>query len=297
MNNFIATIMPISRYLSQKIAFFVLTNWFLVSCTLVYQTDAMPAATTSTFIPTLILLSTPEVTSHTLDTGWSLLQPGLEKRLINVYSNQNQLTESVHILRLNQNLFRLDIAYDEKPKDLEDWQGETKAVIVVNGGYFRMENDKYFPDGLIIVNGKTIGSSYDNFAGMLAINRKGAELRWLTNKPYNSNEGLLAALQSFPILVKPGGKLGFPEQYEDNLKARRTVIGQDKDGNILLIVASKGYFTLHQLSTYLTESDLNLDIAINLDGGPSSGVVVENNPQASVSAQTQLPIVILAFAR
>jgi hypothetical protein len=131
---------------------------------------------------------------------------------------------------------------------------------------------------------------------MLAINEGGAELRWLAEKPYRPDEPLLAALQSFPVLVKPGGQLGFPAEYEDNIQARRTVIGQDWEGRILFIVAPRGTFTLHQLSVYLTESDLNLYVAINLDGGPSTGILVAH-PQEVVASQTSLPFVILAYAR
>jgi len=123
-----------------------------------------------------------------------------------------------------------------------------------------------------------------------------AELRWLAQKPYEAGEPLRAGLQSFPMLVKPGGELGFPEQFEDNLPARRTVIGQDRAGRILLMVAPRGYFTLHRLSLYLTGSDLELDIAINLDGGPSSGILVAN-PLEAIPSQTLLPIVILVHAR
>jgi exopolysaccharide biosynthesis protein len=74
------------------------------------------------------------------------------------------------------------------------------------------------------------------------------------------------------------------------------VIGQDKNGRILFIVAPRGYFTLHQLSAYLTESDLNLDIAINLDGGGSTGLYVAN-PREIISSDRPLPFVILVYAR
>jgi exopolysaccharide biosynthesis protein len=166
----------------------------------------------------------------------------------------------------------------------------------VNGGFFRVENEKYIPNGLTIVNGQSFGNSYESFAGMLAINDQRAELRWLAAKSYDPNEQLRAALQSFPVLVRPGGELGFPEQYEDHVQARRTVIGQDRNGQILFIIAPRGYFTLHQLSVYLAESDLNLDIAINLDGGPSTGILVAN-PQEVVGSQTALPLVILVYPR
>jgi Exopolysaccharide biosynthesis protein related to N-acetylglucosamine-1-phosphodiester alpha-N-acetylglucosaminidase len=256
----------------------------------------MPTATAlPTWTPTL--LPTPEVTPALSDTGWVLLPSGLEKRLISIYDTEKQVAEVLHIFRLNQSLFRLAVSYSEIPKTLDEWQSETNAVLAINGGYFRVENETYIPNGLTIADGKSFGNSYDNFAGMLAITERGAEIRWLADKPYNPNEELLGAVQSFPLLVKPGGKLGFPIQYEDNVQARRTVIGQDKNGNILLMITPKGYFTLHQLSVYLSTSDLNLDIAVNLDGGPSTGVVLKNDSQESIPAPSPLPVVILVYPR
>jgi exopolysaccharide biosynthesis protein len=131
---------------------------------------------------------------------------------------------------------------------------------------------------------------------MLAITENRAELRWLVEQPYNSYEALRAALQAFPILVKPGGKLGFGPERENHVQARRTVIAQDKNGRLLLMVAPQGYFTLHQLSRYLTESDLNLDIAINLDGGGSTGILVAE-PRELISPTRPIPFVILVYPR
>ncbi len=160
-----------------------------------------------------------------------------------------------------------------------------------------LTSERYFPDGLTIVNGKASGRSFTRVrrhAGDRSKSR--AELRWLVQKPYNSCEPLHAALQSFPILVQPGGELGFPAERDNHARARRTVIAQDRDGRILFIIAPEGYFTLHQLSVYLTESDLNLDIALNLDGGGSTGILVAN-PREIISPRTLLPFVILVYAR
>ena len=249
-------------------------------------------------VPTLAHRQTIHLCSQDTvpDTGWSMLQPGLERRVIQICSNQNQQVESVYIWRLDQKYLRLDVAYDKTPKSLETWQRETNALMVVNGGYYSVEDERYYPDGLTIVNGTTFGQSFNGYGGMLAIHDSWAELRWLVQKPYNSLESLQAALQSFPILVRPGGQLGFGPERENNVSARRTVIGQDKDGRILFVVAPQGYFTLHRLSVYLTESDLNLDIAINLDGGGSTGILVAN-PSELISSDRSLPFVILVHPR
>jgi uncharacterized protein YigE (DUF2233 family) len=248
-----------------------------------------------TFVPTGKPTISPSA-STLPDADWTLLQPGLERRVILIYNDQNQRVESVYIWRLDQKYFRMEVAFDETPRPLETWQRETDALMVVNAGYYSVEDERYFPDGLTIVNGNASGHSFIGFGGMLAIQDSRAELRWLVEKPYNASEPLQAALQSFPLLVQPGGKLGFGAERENHVSARRTVIGQDKKGRILFILAPQGYFTLHQLSVYLTESDLNLDIAVNLDGGGSTGILVAN-PREIIPSDRSLPFVILVYAR
>ena len=249
-----------------------------------------PARFTSA--PTLTLPPTPDPIP---EAGWSLIRPGLEQRTDRIYDDLNQQVEALHIWRLDQNYFRLDVAYDTTPKSLETWQRDTNALMVVNGGFYSIDNERYFPDGLTIVDGQASGRSF-NSGGMLVIDGFRAKLRWLLEEPYSSNEPLQAGLQSFPILVQPGGGLGFSAERDSNVSARRTVIGQDKAGRILFMVAPLGYFTLHQLSAYLTESNLNLDIALNLDGGGSTGILV-TSPYEIISPTRPLPFVILVYAR
>ena len=292
--------MPMSKRISRILHLFLLVVLIGTCSSTMYYINkesgvASAVPPTAIFTPTLVpsLSSTVETIP---DTGWSLLEPGLERRLIRIYDEQNQPVESIYIWRLDQKYFRMDVAFDERPKTLETWQKETNAALVLNGGYFSIENERYFPNGLTIFKGETFGKSFDGFGGMLAINKYRAELRWLVEKPYDSYEPLQAALQSFPMLVKPGGELGFGAEREDNARARRTAIGQDKNGRILFIVAPQGYFTLHQLSVYLTESDLNLDIAVNLDGGGSTGILVAD-PREIIHSKVLLPFVILVYPR
>jgi hypothetical protein len=284
------------------------TGLLLLSCLFAgcgMQPDSPPAGTLAARTPTStkFVTSPPEKTPETAtptivwwnnasaDTGWETLRLGLERRKILFQDAAFQTLEELLILRVDPRYFSLNVGYDPQGKTLEEWQSGTGTAAVVNGGYFRRENELYLPDGLIIAGGKTIGLSYGSFAGMLAIGKTATELRWLADQPYDPREPLRAAIQSFPVLIKPDGRIGFPAENEDHIQARRTVVGQDHAGRILFLVASVGAFTLHQLSVYLHDSDLDLKIAMNLDGGPSSGVLIEN-PREIIPAQYALPIVI-----
>lgn len=253
-----------------------------------------PAATD----PALILPTNeplPTATPPIPDTGWQELQTGLSQRTINLTAADDGVAETVFIVRIDPQYFGFDVAYEPGGgKSLERWQQETGAVVVVNGGYFTPERQA---TGLIISSGEASGTSYGSFSGMLAIQEGGwPELRWLAQTPYVNGEALQAGLQSFPILVKPGKELGFPAEQEDGRRARRTVIGQDQSGQIYLIVTPRGNFTLHQLSRFLVESDLPLELAFNLDGGPSTGLLLANGT-GGYQAFDRLPAVIVVFPR
>lgn len=236
---------------------------------------------------------TPESTPLAPDTGWLGLRPGLEQRTINLFDPATgQRRESLTILRLDPTFFQFNLAYHPgEPQDLTAWQAETGALLVVNGGYFTPE---YLATGLIIVDGQASGVSYEGFGGMVVIQNGGLTVRSLADQPYDAMEPIAAALQSFPLLVIPGGLPGFPE--EDNRLSRRTVIAQDRQGRVLFLVAPLGSFTLYQLSQWLVASDLELDIALNLDGGTSTGLLLAD-PPLHVASFDLLPVVITAVSR
>jgi uncharacterized protein YigE (DUF2233 family) len=222
------------------------------------------------------------------DTSWQEVQPGLERRHIYVFDEENQPRDRLTILRLDPAFFDVRVAYRPgEAHSLEAWQAETDALITVNGGFFTAEN---YATGLTIVDGQLFGASYGDFAGMLSVTEAEVEVRWLRERPFTPDEPLQYAVQSFPVLVKPDGVLGFPE--EDGVPARRTVVAQDRNGNLLFIIAPGGLMTLHQMSQWLVSSDLDLHIALNLDGGPSTGLLLANSDLA-ISAFSPLPAVII----
>jgi uncharacterized protein YigE (DUF2233 family) len=215
--------------------------------------------------PTALPTSTPEPP----DTGWQTVQPGIELRQVRVESGD--VAERLTIARLNSNTVRFRVHYDPiAPRPVSGWAERLQPLLVVNGGYFTPENET---TGLLISDGRIWGTPYGEFAGMLAVTPDdGVSVRWLRDQPYDPGEPLKEALQSFPVLVKPGGVMGFPADADDARPARRTVVAQDYQGRILIIVAPRGTLSLHELARFLAESDLDLDVALNLDGGYSTGL-------------------------
>jgi uncharacterized protein YigE (DUF2233 family) len=238
----------------------------------------------------------PTATLPPLDSGWQEVRLGLEQRTLNVVDDERVWQETVTILRLDPAYFLFDVAYrPREPLQLPAWQRETGTLLVVNGGFF---TEEYLATGLVISDGTSSGSSYSGFGGMFAVGPAGPEVRSLVATPYDPAEPLQAGLQAFPMLVKPDGEIGFPE--EDGQRARRTVVAQDREGRILFLVANRGSFTLHELSRYLAASDLEIEAALNLDGGPSSGMLLMGDEQAPIlhlPAFALLPTVIAVYPR
>jgi hypothetical protein len=283
-----------------------LSGWMLTGCnggaiyTLPIETLS-PSATSTPSTPvssaiTQTLAPAATQTPHAVDFGWETIQRGLERRGIALRDSADEPVEDITILRIDPDRFRFDVAYDPQGRELDEWLAGTGAKVIVNGGYFRKEQGEFIPDGLIIADGITFGESYGDFAGMFAVGENGPQLLWLRSSPYDPSEPLRAALQCFPVLIKPGGQTGFPAESEDGIRARRTVIGRDRGGRILFLIASQGYFTLRQLSVYLLDGDLDLDIAMNLDGGPSTGMALAD-PRVIIPAEYALPIVFVVRSK
>ncbi len=288
--------------LAPKVIWIIILGWFVSGCSGPTGTEANITVATNTPIlnntPVKTQTFTPAATQtpHAVDSGWETLQSGLERRGITLRNAADEPVEDITILRIDPDRFRFDVAYDPQGRKLEDWLTETGADMIVNGGYFRKEQGTFIPDGLIVADGETIGESYGDFAGMFAVGENGPQLRWLRSTPYDPSEPLRAALQCFPVLIKPGGRIGFPAESEDGIRARRTMIGQDRSGRILFLLAARGFFTLRQLSVYLHDGDLDLDIAMNLDGGPSTGMAFADPPEI-IPAEYALPIVFVIRAK
>ena len=206
-----------------------------------------------------------------------------------------EVAERLIIVRLDSTAVRFRVHYDPvAPCPVNAWAGRLQPLLVVNGGYFTPENETV---GLLIGDGRAWGTPYGDFAGMFAVTAsEQVSVRWLRGQPYDPDEPLTEVLQSFPVLIKPGGVMGFPANADDGRPSRRTVVAQDSQWHILFIVAPRGYLSLHELARFLAGSDLDLDVALNLDGGFSTGLWLRTNgAPVEVNSLVPVPSVISAY--
>jgi len=187
------------------------------------------------------------------------------------------------------------VAYQpSKPLLMSQWMQKEQAIAVINGGFF---DQRHNATGLVISNGQVFGTSYQGFGGMLTVDNQGlVHLRYLSQQPYEGNEGLQQATQSSPMLVLPGGKRA--NFKADAASSRRSVVAMDKQGRLLFITSPNEAFSLDELADLLVASDLSINVALNLDGGSSTGLYVHaGNQRVAIDSLAQLPIVIIVKTR
>ena len=248
------------------------------------------APATATPVPTLTRPPLPTATPEPDDTGWRALAPGVEWRRL--WADTAAGRERLRLVRIEPSQVRLRVVYQPShPRKVSQWATALpNALVVVNAGYFTAE---YRAMGLIVSDGVPAGRSYDDFAGMLAVDTDDqVTLRWMRTWPLQPDERLAQAVQSFPVLVKPGGLMGFPPDADEGQPSRRTVVAQDTAGRIIMLVGPEFRFSLHELATWLAESDLQPDIALNLDGGTSTGLWISGHDE-QIDSHVPVPAVIV----
>ncbi len=182
----------------------------------------------------------------------------------------------------------------DSPRRVSEWLVSTHAQLVINGNYFDPQNRAL---GLIIADDERTGVNYDGFGGMLAIDSSTVKVRWNVGEPYRQGEALTYALQNFPMLVLPGGQANL--EIDDNQQlAPRSVVAQDRSGRLIFLVSPFRLFTLTSLGQWLASSDLDIDAALNLDGGTSTGLLLRDGDQTlGTDSWVNVPSVIVVEER
>jgi uncharacterized protein YigE (DUF2233 family) len=230
----------------------------------------------------------PTVTTRPADSGWQTVAPGLEYRELSI--KQGNRSDRLRIARVDPAQARFRVLYNpDRPQRVSEWLTESKALLAVNGNFFDPQNRAL---SLVIQDGQVSGAPYEGFGGMFAVSDAAVRVRSNVTEPY-AGEALTAALQNFPMLVLPGGAPNM--QIDDNGRvAPRTAVAQDRSGRIVFVASPTPAFTLTEFGQWLAASDLDLDAALNLDGGTSTGLVLRSgNRTLGTDSWVQVPNVIV----
>lgn len=214
--------------------------------------------------------------------NWQEIGPGISYDSVTVTTTNNQ-EKNLIIVKISptKNIFHIyqNTNFDQS-KTVETIQKETHALISVNGGFY---TEDFKPTGLLLENGKIL-TPYQSAKltnGIFAITTENEPLLIKKTKLENPQKYLFA-IQNGPILLDEKSQIALTE---DNGKpASRTAIGIDKDNNIIIIILKQSLFQnnnqilLTEFARLLKENEtlkpLGLHSVLNLDGGPSSGIMI-----------------------
>ena len=261
------------------------------------------AAPTATAVPTTTATPTPtpEPTATPLPPDWQALGRGISQAHLPVPipGRDDGAIFWVYALRLDPDRVEFRVFHDTEARSIDAWHAITGADVTVNGGFFF---SNYAPQGRLVIDGEMIGTALDPSArigvpGLFGVLDGKVTITSLGRSEYTPRGMRFdQAVEAYPMLLLPGRQPAYPPRDGD--RARRTVIGLDEEGHVILLLVDGPIFSLVELADWLAESNLNLQTALNLDGGRSSALAVTaGGTQTIIPAYVDLPIVIAAYAR
>lgn len=276
-----------------RVSFALCALFSLTACQQLSAPQASPAPqrlVTSTPAATRIVPTTlPTATSM---VAWQALGNGIE--YLQRRERVGETDDWVTVVRIDTSKLALKVHYDPvNPRSVRAWFAALSPDVVINAGFFTEENKA---TGLVISDGKPAGQTYKGFGGMFSVRDGRARLQWLARTPYAADARVTQAVQSFPMLLLNGKAVdGIPD---DGSRNRRSFIGIDRAGKVLIGICQSPVWTMSDLVEYLERSPL-LDInnALNLDGGASSGLWIKGVPDAlQMDSLVDVPTVIAVYA-
>jgi uncharacterized protein YigE (DUF2233 family) len=182
----------------------------------------------------------------------------------------------IHVFDFEQARFAMRVAEQKAAtgSSAGDLLDGDKDVFVINGGFFeRDRRDRLSPSGLLIIDGKAVGEEHQRAgSGVLYTTEDGVAIAYRKN--FRDRSRVRHAVQVGPLLVDPGGVKGI---YKNDLE-RHNRSAICLRGTSFTAFAVEGGISLFQfadlLSMPIDGGGFGCDIAINLDGGPSTQAVL-----------------------
>ncbi len=214
--------------------------------------------------PTLL----PTVAPLTAD-GWQPIRSGVFIR--EMPADPVSKTGRVDVVKIDPSQVDFHVRYQPaSPLRVSEWYSTTQALVVINSSFFDSAHNAV---GQLTSDGQSGGQAHQRMEGAFYLTGVGAAVWPLSGWTKPAGLQIIESIESFPMLLMPGGIIN-PDIPNEALTARRTAVAVDRSGNLLFIATPGSTFTLHGLAVWLANSDLDIDTALNFDGGSSSGMAV-----------------------
>ena len=208
-----------------------------------------------------VISAESQVTAGGLD--WQSLDPGFEAAELPVLADGREV-DRVMLARIDPGKFRFVLRAAPGGHTLEAWRAQLGAAMVINGGFFARDGAPATP---MLSGRQRLGPpAYDARHGAFVASDDFTGIRDLRHGDWTSAfRDAEDAAVSFPLLLgADGGNSALP----GDRRASRSFVGQDRAGRVILGTTRGAAFALDRLAAFLKASPLDLELALNLDGGP-----------------------------
>lgn len=234
----------------------------------VVATPSMTPTTSSTPSPTLTPTASPTPTPTPTPAGWERIGEGVQVR--QMYGTEGGRGGYAYALRLDPARIDVQLRYDrERPRKVSDWFAAEQPIAALNAGFFTQD---YAPAGVWVIDDVAYGLGHQLMEAELRITGAGIYILRLSERYKTDHTRTIAAVESYPLLIQSHQ---IPPTLRDGSPAERLVVGIDGAGALVFVLVPSSTFSLHGLAEWLMRSDLNLEAALNLDGGSSAGMLVQ----------------------
>lgn len=257
--------------------------WFCAAACLLGAclANAQPALSTTPLLENVVL--------PTAASDWQDVGAGLQMRVL--FPDGNPLFQMV-TLRLDPRHYRFRAHYrPDDPLTIAGWRALLPdAEVIVNANFFHPDHSLL---GMLISDGVVYGRSFSERGGTFYVDGDTVGIRSNIQQPY-AGEAWQQAVQAFPMLVTDG--VAIYNVTSAVRPARRTVIGIDRAGRVLLLATPNLGLGLYALAQYLPTAELDLVQAFNLDGGGSTMLWLAATGY-EIRSRDAVPAVLAAYPR
>lgn len=168
------------------------------------------------------------------------------------------------------------------PQSVQSWRETLGAHTVINGGYFTETNQ---PTGYYAIDGSAnivcpIRANDENdvpsgYTFGVWIDDGRLRFGYVNDHPEICNDStgtVIDAFLSFPTLVHQGESL---IATDSGLHARRTLLAETVDGTRYIVLTESGEVSLFDAAQWFVAQPEEFTVVGNLDGGPSTGLSME----------------------
>jgi len=248
------------------------------------------------FSPTHAATANPAVNWITFGRGadyaWLTFKP----------KSWDKQSSRVLVARINPSSGIFRLYYHEKKRQMvQDWAAELPgAMLIVNAGYFR---GNWQPIGRLQIGDKIFGQATGRAeSGQFQMRN---EVLSITSMPGDSpapaaTDPYTESFESYPLLMLDGQPTGYAHNDRGpDVRERRTILAQDDQGRMVVIIASPVQVLLTEMTDWIQESGLGILAALNLDGGTSTQIRLGNydHPIETVAGFSSVPVVLAVYPR